>query len=354
MKIALIGEMSGLYKNLRIGLENCGHQVDLYADGDGWKDIEGATFPLSMKRKNTILSKIYGYLIWPIWVTHKINNYDVVQLVSPHLFMDCINSFLIKRIIKNNKKVFLSMAGNCFLLESTYLAGKYRYSTYDDAPDAFIKKNLFWNKNKEKYLIEKFKGIIPISYEYLLACNECENLKKPVQIPIDYGRIKYKENRIHDKIVIFHGLNRENEKGTKYIRKAMENIEKKYPDRVKCIIKGKMSLTQYLKAIEQTNILIDQCKSYGWGLNALYGLALGKVVLGGSEKEAKDIFNVPDNPIINILPDEKDIFNKLESLIFNTDYIFELGEKGRKYIESYHNPTEIAKQYIEIWENEKE
>lgn len=349
MKIALVGEMSGLYKNLRIGLESYGHIVDIYADEDGWKKITGANFPLSNKKGNSIISKIYGYIFWPIYITSKIKNYDVVQVISPHLFMDCLNTVLVRKIIKNNKQVFVSMAGECFTLEEIYQHGAFRYYIYDNEPSSFLKKNLFWNSKSELKLMKLFKGIIPISYEYAIACKKYKNLCNAVQIPIDYKAITYHQNIVNDKIVIFHGLNRENVKGTSFIRRAMEKISQKYPNKVKCIITGRLPLEKYLEIMQQTNIIIDQCKTYSWGLNALYGLAEGKVVLGGGEPEAKSFFNVPDNPIINILPDENDIFMKLEYLILNQDYISTLGEKGRKYIEKYHNPLLIAAQYLDIW-----
>lgn len=40
MKILIIGEFSGLAKNLKIGLNYLGNQVSIVSTGDGFKNIE--------------------------------------------------------------------------------------------------------------------------------------------------------------------------------------------------------------------------------------------------------------------------------------------------------------------------
>ena len=348
MKIALVGEFSGFNKNLSIGLKQLNHIVDIYADQDGWKKIDGADYPLNKSGK-TIWKKLYGYIFWSVYITSKIRGYDVVQIVSSGLFIRYLNFFLIKRIIKQNKKAFLSGAGDCFALEHAYKRGCFKYSVYDENANPYIKKDFWWNEKKEREISLKFDGIIPIAWEYKIEYEGYCNRLKAIPIPIDTDNIDYVHNAVKNKIVIFHGLNREGPKGTKYIKAAMERLQKKYPDKVECIIQGHMPLKNYLDLMKRTNIVVDQCRGYGIGVNAVYAMAEGKVVFGGAEPESLDVFGLKDTPVINILPDEDDIYCKLERLVLHPELIPELGKKSREMAESFHNCKIVAEQYIKEW-----
>lgn len=348
MKIALIGELSSLNKNLSIGLKRLGHEVDIYADQDGWKKIEGAKHPLSKSGK-TFIGKIFGYIFWPLYISFKIKGYDVVQFVSPSLFIRYLNFFLISRIMKQNKKTFLSGAGDCFALEQAYKSGCFRYFIYDENANPYLKKDFWWNEKREKKISLAFDGIIPIAWEYRAMYEGYKNRLNAIPIPMDTDDINYVNNVVKDKIVIFHGLNREGPKGTKYIKAAMERLQEKYPDKVECIIQGHTPLKEYLDLMQRTNIVVDQCRAYGLGVNAVYAMAEGKVVFGGAEPESLEVFGLEETPVINILPDEDDIYCKLERLVLHPELIPELGKKSREMAESFHNCNIVAEQYIKEW-----
>jgi glycosyltransferase involved in cell wall biosynthesis len=115
------------------------------------------------------------------------------------------------------------------------------------------------------------------------------------------------------------------------------------------VIDGKMSLMKYLKILEQANIIVDQALSYEYGMNAIYSMAMGKVVLSGNEPECQDEFNRSDIPVINIKPDVEDIYNKLEKLVLNKDEIIKIGKKSREFVEDFHSHIKVAQQYIDSW-----
>lgn len=348
MKIALIGEFSAFNKNLAIGLRNLNHDVDIYANGDGWKKIDGATFPLIKDAKN-FFEKLYGHFLWPIYISSKIKGYDIVQIISPSIFTRYLNFILIDRIIKQNDKAFLSGAGSCFALEHAYKKGCFRYYMYDENANPYLKKDFWWNEKKERRISLKFDGIIPIAWEYKIEYEGYNNRLKAIPIPMDTDNINYVHNVVKDKIVIFHGLNREGPKGTKYIKAAMERLQNNYPDKVECIIEGHMPLKDYLDLMQRTNIVVDQCRGYGLGVNAVYAMAEGKVVFGGAEPESLEVFGLEDTPVINILPDENDIYYKLERFVLHPELIPELGRKSREMAESFHNCNIVAEKYIEEW-----
>ena len=135
-------------------------------------------------------------------------------------------------------------------------------------------------------------------------------------------------------------------------RQIGKYTQKNFPDKVECVAKGGMSLNEYLPLLNRTNILIDQAYADSVGMNGLYALAMGKVVLGGNAPENQKEFNEYDCPIVNIEPDVEDIYCKLEDLILNSDKIGVLSKKSREYVERVHDAKVIAKKYISVFEGE--
>src|SRR5699024_360448 len=93
-------------------------------------------------------------------------------------------------------------------------------------------------------------------------------VSRVLPFPINIEEISYTENIIKDKIVIFHGLNREASKGTGFIREAMEKLQENYKDEVEIIIDGYMPFDSYMKLLSKVNVVVDQCLTYGYGINA--------------------------------------------------------------------------------------
>ena len=352
MKIMLIGEYSGFHQNLRDGLLKLGHEAIVAGRKDGKKKIS----------VDVDLDAVHGGLVGKferIWRSHKfsntVRNCDVVQLINPWLFPKGfgLNEFLIRKILKNNHNVFLSACGDdaMFVMKG---AQQLRYHPFEDAVKYDFKalkhpmdsvKNYIWNEK----LASAVKGIIPIGYEYAVGYNSCSNLKNCIPLPINTQKIEYKENKINGKITIFHGLNRYGFKGTRHIEAAFESLKKKYPNDVDFIIAGGVPLAEYLELIEKTNIIVDQTSSYSCGMNAVYAMAMGKIVMGGAEPETLRAYGLEHSPVINILPDSNDIIEKIENLLDSRSNFNEHGWYSRMFIENNHDHVKVADQYIKTW-----
>lgn len=83
-------------------------------------------------------------------------------------------------------------------------------------------------------------------------------------------------------------------------------------------------------------------------MNALLGLANSKVVLSGNEPIVEELLG-SSCPILNIKPNSEDIFNKIELLINNQEFIAEIGSKSYDFAKEYHDYNNVAKQYESIW-----
>lgn len=353
MNILLLGDFSALHKNLKDGLFELGHNVTIASDGDGYKatprDLDLTQKLPSFFGKIEIRIKLLLYLYT------KFKEYDVVQIINTFHFYKTFfpNKFFIKKLCSNNKKVFLLAAGTDSFF---WKYGKIRmkYSPHNDILKYDLKsaKHPFESKRMidfNKYVANKVDGIIPVSYEYMTCYKDHPKLLNFIEMPMNSDAIIYSENIVEEKIVIFHGLNRYGFKGTRHVEKAFEILKEKYPNDLELIITGHMPLKDYLLTMKKTNVVIDQTYGYSQGMNGLYALALGKIVLGGAEPESLKCMGIERSPVINIKPNSQSIINKIEDIILNKEQIKEMGLNSRKFVEQVHGHEKVAKKFIETW-----
>lgn len=353
LKVLLLGEFSGLHKNLKEGLVELGHDVTIASSGDGWKSIK-SDLNIGPSRKG-ILRKPSG--LWNIFrAVLKLKGYDVVQIVSPAVFPRIfgINKAILRYIFNANKKIFLVGAGCNDSGTADFFENGLKYpQLYREIkksnPEMWIqcKKGRKFNH----WILQKINGFIPIMYEYAEGYRRIgyEKLCPTIPIPINTDLIQYTQNKVGEKLVVFHGLNREGVKGTPIIRKAMELLQNEFPDDVECIIDGKIPLHEYLSMLEKVNVVVDQAYSVSVGVNGVYNLAMGKVVVGGGEVEFLEEFGLDHSPLIPIEPTVEDIYQKLKSLIGCNEYVEELGVRSRNFAENVHDYKKVAQSYVDVW-----
>ncbi len=354
MKVLLVGEFSGFYLNLKHGLENLGVEVTLAANGDGWKQIPGADIPLYRTGDSSKLKKIYYKLMEPIFSSKKFQYYDVVQLVHESVYRPYINSYMVRTLKKQNGSLYVNVAGNCRSLYQAWRNQKLGYYTFDDNPAKYemyegggLRRMM--TRATEAYVDRIADGIIPVMYEYAVGIRELPNCKKTIPLPFYAEKVAYQKNKIGKKVVFYHGILREKDKGTAYIREAFEIIQKRYPNDVETIICGSLPFQEYLEVLQKTNILVDQCKEHCWGMNACYGMAQGKVVLGGASRNSLKEFGLRESPVIHIKPNTEQIVEQMEYVLENKNRIEEWGAASRKFVEDFHDCKKIAQQYVNTW-----
>lgn len=348
MKVLLFGEFSGLYKNLKEGLQELGHQVLLAADGDGWKKIGGEDITLNISSRNYIKA---------VKQLSSLKGYDIVQAVSPDIYRKEFNVIAFEILKKRNGKLMLSAAGNSYFTYKAFLNKKYRYCWIEG--DRVFQE--YYNPKKvmgrlralhDLKIVSMADGIIPITYDYAVAFRSFPQMTKAIPIPINCNKIQYRTNKIqNNKVRFFHGISREIPKGSSYIIAAMKKLKEKYPNDVEISIKKRIPLKEYLNIMSETNVVLDQCKSYSMGLNALMAMAEGKAVFSGNEDEARKELGIESCPAFNIVPDERQILDTLEQILERRNQMEEIGWESRQYVEKYHSHIDIAGQYISVWES---
>ena len=347
MKILLLGEYSALHQNLKEGLQKLGHEAIVASDGDGWRKVP---CDISLHSK---LPSIFGKLerrLKPLLSLNKMKGFDVAQLMNPFIFHPKYfpSRFFYQKIKDHNNKFFmLAAGGDAYFLR--YARQKLEYSPPDELikgyPNCKSQSDLDFNQ----WIIEKVRGVIPIVYEYEVGYASVPNRLPTIPIPINIDKIPYEENKVRKKLVVFHGLNRYESKGTRHVEEAFEVLARKYPNDLELVIDGKMPLNDYLAVMRRTNVVIDQTYSYSCGMNAIYALAMGKVVLGGAEPESLISLGVDSTPVINLKPNAQSIIEKIEQLLEKRNQFEQLGYESRKFAEEVHDYKKIAQQYIDTW-----
>ncbi len=356
MKILLLGEFSALHKNLKEGLIELGHDAVVAAGGDGFKKIPtDISFDFSSPFPGALKKIHYRYQLYS--TVSQLKGFDVVQMANPFIFPSKYfpREALINSLIKNNNKVFLSGAG-CDAYFWRYGRKQLKYGPFEET--------LKYDQNKthshleseasfkfNEWLVNQVKGVIPIMYEYEASYSSSPKRLNTIPIPINIDKIEYKENTPGKKLVIFHGLNRYGFKGTRHVEEAFEYLSKKYPNDLELVIEGNLPLNEYLELMQRTNIIVDQMHSHSLGVNGVYALAMGKVVMGGAEPESLTSLGVNSSPVINVQPNAASLIEQIEKLLENKNNIAKLGYESRLFAEQVHSHTKVADQYINTWTN---
>ena len=133
-------------------------------------------------------------------------------------------------------------------------------------------------------------------------------------------------------------------KGTLFIEKAISLLQNKYNIKYKRL--ENMSNEECLLHKQKSTLFIDQC-IIGWYGNSLveaisFGIPSCAYISDYCLKTFKKNYPTLELPIINILPNSDDIYNKIESFILNNSYS-ELKIKTINYYDKVHSNKNVGK-----------
>ena len=85
-------------------------------------------------------------------------------------------------------------------------------------------------------------------------------------------------------------------------------------------------------------------------MNALQAMSQGLIVVGGGEEENYEILGEKElRPIVNVQPDEEDVYRQLEQLVLHPECIAQLKRESVEYVRRHHDSIKVAKQYLDVW-----
>lgn len=366
MKILLIGEYSNVHWTLAEGLRALGHTVCVVSNGDFWKDYPR---DISLTRDPEKRLSGIGYVLRLLTVLPRLRGYDVVQLINPcFLELKAERIYPIYRYLRrHNGKVFLGGYGmDHYWVHTCTTTQTFRYSDFnlgstlrdDENTRREIAAWIDGEKGRlNRYIAADCDGIPTGLYEYY-ACYRPHFPEKTafIPFPIDLKSLSPKAPRPAGAPVrFFIGIQRARSKykGTDIMLRALERVHALYPTRCEIVKAESVPYAEYQHLMNNSDVLLDQLYSYTPAMNALLAMGKGLILVGGGEPENYDILGEEElRPIINVLPDEEDVFRRLEELVLHPERIEELSRQSRLYVERHHDHVRVAARYLRFWESQ--
>lgn len=366
MKILLVGEYSNVHWTLAEGLRSLGHNVCVVSNGDFWKNYHR---DISLVRSNYSMMGGLKYMAQVYMTLPRMRNYDVVQLINPmFLELKAERMFPIYDYLRrNNKKMFMGAFGMdaYWVKYATAKPYKFRYSDFnigdrDIINDYTAEQISDWSDTPKaklnRMIANDCDGIIAGMFEYYVSYVD-EYRDKLAYIPFPVEAEPQNACHVYDgkrKIRFFIGIQRSRSvyKGTDVMLRALERLYANYPNECEILRAENVPFEQYSKMVNDCDILLDQLYGYSPGMNALLASAKGKIVVGGAEEEYYNLLNEHElRPMVNVVPDEEDVYRKMEKLILCKNSIAEMQRNSLKLIERHHSPQKTALQYLDFWES---
>lgn len=377
MKILLLGEYSRLHNSLKEGLVTLGHEVTLAATGDSFKN-----FPVDVSFEPKLTTKNWFFIFVKkvvfkltnlnleetekglrfYFLLPKLKNYDVVQLINSNA-IETHPSWSIKllnTLFSKNKNWTLLVCGDETPVVDALLDKRLSYSMLTPYFEKQVAANYFdyslkyTKPNYRKlydFVSQNVSQIITSDFDYKLPLDSLNIKNTFLPNPINTDLIKYAEPAIHEKVLIFLGINKKNaiKKGIPFFEKAVEIIKKKYHSKVEIIITENVPYQEYIQLYNQAHIVLDMVYAYDQGYNALEAMAKGKVVFTGAEKEFMEHYKLTERVCVNALPDVDYLVQELSFLIENPEEISNISKRARAFIEKEHHYITIAQKYVDVW-----
>lgn len=357
MKILLLGDFSAVHLNLKTGLQELGHEVVLVSKGDGFKKLPADIVLYTRQSGSGKLVGAFKEIRDQLRVFPQLKNFDVVQTASYQFFHNRVDSRLFGRLLDNNKhSVLLNTACS---VPYNRLVKQIDYSPcaqcklYDLTSHQCIHE-ADQQEQKEFSLYQKYSAIVSTHFEYYEGMQKTPFRQKNhfIPLPLDVDKYIPVMPAVNDKIVIYYGEIRKGFKGGAYIEEALDLLRNSaYANRVEIIQTSRLPYTEYLNVLDKAHILIDQASSYSYGMNAIIGLAKGKIVLSGAETQSLQMLgeNPAQNPVFNIKPDKENIFHTLTGLLDRWNEFGKISENSRRFAEQYHSVKKVAARYEQLY-----
>ncbi|MEH8221898.1 hypothetical protein Q7I19_12810 [Aeromonas veronii] len=345
MKILIYGEFSGYGKSLVAGFRELGHEAAVFSpNGDGWKKLD-ADFGFVAKTKIGKIKELFRFI--PIFL-----KFDVVYIMNPGFFSFKLLGPLMLLLFKlKGNKLFLLCCGDDVEYIKAGEAGIIKKFVFSGVDYPVVNYFKTIPEKVINYLCAKAANrIIPTMYDYQVPWQASHfNHKVTEVVPLAcyvQNTPKIKPTNIQE-IKIMHGINRRDVKGTDIILAALKRIESEFSN-VIVYTPEKLSQLEYLKLFSEVDISIDQCKCHSYGMNAIYAMIHGHVVLAPADEKHCESFKIPSSPLVTISNDEDDIYRNIKDILLTAESLDQRKQKTIDYAMMHHKPVNVCKKLLII------
>lgn len=160
------------------------------------------------------------------------------------------------------------------------------------------------------------------------------------RVPINLSTVSFGLHKSFEPLIL-HAPSNSVKKGTRYMLEAVERL-KKEGYRFKLLLCENMDNVEVRQKLSQSEIVVDQLLARAYGLFAIEAMASGNVVLGNAQGGH---YGFPEElPILTTNPDN--IYENLKMVLENPQLRVERAQKGRVYVEDYHDHIKVAKDFL--------
>lgn len=273
-------------------------------------------------------------------VAYLISEFNIFHFIfNTTLMPDHSDLFILKKL---NKKMIMNNVGSDIRQYSKAI----QMNKYWD-----LVKNTYFRRCSEDRNIKKIKFLsnfidfcITIEGELMEYVKSYYKKCLTYRIPIDLGLYPVTEVKKKEKLLVVHAPTNPEVKGSKYIVETIEELKKKY--NFDFVLLKYMPHIKAKELYKQADIIVDQIIIGEYGSLAIECMAMGKPVVCwicdfSKKKYPRDL------PIVSANKDN--LYEKMEELILNSDLRNELGIKGRRYVEKYHDVNILITELLGIY-----
>ena len=140
------------------------------------------------------------------------------------------------------------------------------------------------------------------------------------------------------------------EKGVNVFARVMEKLTAEFHEKdvVEAVPIINKPWRESIKIKSECNVTFDQFMISTYGNSAIESMYLSHAVLSRIDPYTQMLF--PDLPVINVCT-ERDLYMQLKWLIENPEELEERGKRGKEFVEKYHSPEVVAKQWEKLIEH---
>lgn len=366
MKILLIGEASFLHNTLKKALVERGHDVATMSDGNGWHD---APRDIDLRR-DMRWGKLGGLkVVWQL-LRHipRLCGNDIVQIHN-YQFVPLMygwNTLLLRFLKLTNRRVVKGCFGDDPQILRRQAMGVPEYS------------DTFWCGREQNMELHRARidevtlhgaerawrkttgmadALVACLYEYWLDYNvppfaqKLHYLPLPMVLPAACClRVKGGGDTIRVLVGIQPG--RDYIKGARRMAAWLEDIKLRHSGRLDIVYVEGVPYDEYMRMLDEADVLVDQLYSYTPSMNSLAAMARGTVVIGGGEEEYYEfIGECRLRPIINVRPDVADRANigAIEKAFFTAGSLERLSRESVEFVRKYHDVRRVAELYEQMY-----
>ena len=370
LKILLLGDTSNFHHTLAAGLRHYGHDVTVASDGTGWMNTAR---DIDLSRGD---GKLSGAALWYRMrygsIARRFEGYDIVSLSGTHFarLQPARLWSVFDMVRRANKRVYMTALATdtnhiteCLDPASPIAYNEWRVGTSPTlyaAEKAHIARAWLDDPLRAycRHLTDHVDGIVTALYEYHVAASRQSGL--PASriayggIPVDLDSILYTpyEPAPDGKVRLFLGYPsaRMHEKGAERLLSAARQLVADRPDLYTLDVASDIPLADFKRRLNAAHVVIDQLYSYTPATTALMAMAMGKTVISGAEEAYYDFIGETSlRPVVNVVPDDRAIYETLLGVVTNPGLLAKRGIEGRKFVERHNSATVVARRYLDFW-----